>query len=135
MLRKAANTRAIYVNDGAEFEIAGDAKITNFNIANNSGGAIYAAKGAVTTISENATMSGNRAKKGGAVYNDKGVVNINGGFIKENTAVNGGGIYNYGDEAVLNINGGEISENEAADDDNAEKKERSYGGGSKCIRC
>ena len=126
---KAANTRAIYVNDGAEFEIAGNAKITNFNIANNSGGAIYATKGAVTTISENATMSGNRAKKGGAVYNYKGVVNINGGFIKENTAMNGGGIYNYGPEAVLNINDGEISGNKAADDDNAEKKERSYGGG------
>ncbi len=132
-MEKVANTRAIYVNGGAEFEIAGEAKITNFNIANNTdiniGGAIYAAKGAVTTISENATMSGNRAKKGGAVYNYKGVVNINGGFIKENTAMNGGGIYNYGPDAVLNINDGEISGNKAADDDNAEKKERSYGGG------
>ena len=129
---KAANTRAIYVNDGAEFEIAGNAKITNFNIANNTdiniGGAIYAAKGAVTTISEHATMSGNRAKKGGAVYNDKGIVNINGGYIKENTAMNGGGIYNYGAEAVLNINGGEISQNEAADD-RAGETDRSYGGG------
>lgn len=129
---KAANTRAIYVNDGAKVEMAGAAKITNFNIANNTdiniGGAIYAAKGAVTTISEKATMSGNRAKKGGAVYNDKGVVNINGGFIKENTAMNGGGIYNYGAEAVLNINGGEISQNEAADD-RAGETDRSYGGG------
>lgn len=125
---EAANTRAIYVNDGAEFEMAGDAKITNFNIANNSGGAIYTKNGAVTTISENATMSGNRAKKGGAVYNDKGIVNINGGYIKENTAMNGGGIYNYGAEAVLNINGGEISQNEAADD-RAGESDRSYGGG------
>lgn len=124
---KAANTRAIYVNDGAEFEIAGNAKITNFDVPTLDGAAIYSeGANAVVVIDESATLCDNTARYGGAIYNTHGTVDFNGGFIKNNTAKQGGGIYNCGSDAKLNINGGEISGNTAI---SAEESVKSNGGG------
>lgn len=124
---KAANTRAIYVNGGAEFEIAGNAKITNFDVPTLDGAAIYSeGANAVVVIDESATLCDNTARYGGAIYNTHGTVDFNGGFIKNNTAKQGGGIYNCGSDAKLNINGGEISGNTAI---SADKSVKSNGGG------
>ena len=124
---KAANTRAIYVNGGAEFEIAGNAKITNFDVPTLDGAAIYSeGANAVVVIDESATLCDNTARYGGAIYNTHGTVDFNGGFIKNNTAKQGGGIYNCGSDAKFNINGGEISGNTAI---SADESVKSNGGG------
>ncbi|MGN0990522.1 MAG: Ig-like domain-containing protein [Candidatus Ventricola sp.] len=58
------------------------------------------------------TISGNEAANGGGVY-AKAAITISGGEITDNTAEYGGGI--YVDDSTLNLYGGIISENNAVD--------------------
>lgn len=61
-------------------------------------------------ISEKAVISQNTAKfSGGGIYYESGVVELNGGTIKENTAKFGGGAYIYG--GTYSMDDGKISEN------------------------
>ncbi|MFL5306436.1 MAG: hypothetical protein ACJ8F1_14560 [Polyangia bacterium] len=59
------------------------------------GGALYNGPNASITFAENSTFSGNKAKRGGAVYNDAGNINELAVTISGNSAtMAGGGIFN-----------------------------------------
>jgi hypothetical protein len=53
------------------------------------------------------------AVNGGGIYNNNGIVNVNGGEITRNTAFYGGGIFNDG-TGVINMTAGRISGNYAS---------------------
>lgn len=59
---------------------------------------------------------GNSASEGGGIINDEGIININGGSISNNSAIDegGGGISDI--FGTININGGSISNNTAHKD-------------------
>ena len=65
----------------------------NGNKATAEGGGVQNDSLAVITVNSGASVKNNTAKRGGGIYSD-GLVNIVGGIISDNTAIeNGGGIY------------------------------------------
>lgn len=80
------------------------------NRAHESGGGIYT--DGTTQLTES-TLSANRARFGGGLYNNPGedVVTVTRSTVRDNTAVNGGGVYN--DTAYIAFNTSTISGNTA----------------------
>ncbi|MDO5714879.1 MAG: hypothetical protein Q4Q07_10640 [Tissierellia bacterium] len=74
--------------------------------------------GSTLNIKEGTVLTNNKIKdivntatKGGAIYSNRGTINMTGGTISNNAAVNGGGIYL--NKSKLNMTGGIIEGNEA----------------------
>ena len=59
---------------------------------------------------------GNSASEGGGIINDEGIININGGSISYNSAIDEGGVGISDFYGTININGGSISDNTAGKD-------------------
>ena len=70
---------------------------------------------------------GTEGTDGGGIYLEKGIVNINGGSIKGNTAKNGGGIYAVKGE--IHVNGGSIEGNNAVGEKGNKAVKDGEGGG------
>lgn len=86
------------------------ASIENHGTVNTDGGGIYLDKGIVNI--NNGSIKGNTAKNGGGIYAVKGNVKVYGGSIEGNNAADGGGIYLLG--GFHEVTGGEIKGNTAA---------------------
>lgn len=104
-----AKGAAVYNKNGT-FVMKAGASIKNHNVGAD-GAAFYNGEGGIFTFN-GGTISKNRAKKGGGVYN-LGTMNLRGGTISGNYAEYGAGIYNA---KKLNMTNGEISENSASID-------------------
>ncbi|MBR3226232.1 MAG: prepilin-type N-terminal cleavage/methylation domain-containing protein [Atopobiaceae bacterium] len=118
---EASRGGAIYVSGGDLLFAEG--ATTNFenNRAAN-GGAIYYAGTGTVDIPAGVTLSQNEATQGGgAIYVTSGVVEVSGGTVSNNTAVNGGAIHAYAVNAAAAIkcSGGSISNNTASGDGGA----------------
>ena len=109
------NAGGLYVGNHAD-GTTGEAHllggIIQNNKANNHGGAIYVYKGILNI--DGVTITDNTASSyGGAICND-GTLNLNSGTISNNTGADGGAIYNYRDTSIININNITISDNTAS---------------------
>ncbi len=92
-------------NDGYEHALNVENSKFEGNHADTQGGAIYALD-VTTTVSGDSSFVGNTAQNGGAIYNDKGDLNVGEGAVfKDNvsTAQNygGGAIYNDGGNVTI----------------------------------
>lgn len=97
--------------------------------------------GGTLTIGEGAVLQNNTIQSeghwypeaGGAVFAKQGTVNVEGGTVRNNSAVRGGGIYGCND-AVINVSDGTITGNRAVDGANGNLDSR-YGGsgGGICV--
>lgn len=99
---------AIYAkgDPGSDFSHALNVENSKFegNHAVAQGGAIYVLD-TTTTISGDSSFIGNTAKNGGAIYNDKGDLNVGDGVVfKDNVST----AQNYGGGAIYN-NGGDVT--------------------------
>ena len=111
----AASGGGLYVPENARFSITGGSFTGNSAV---NGGGVYA-DGSVTLSNNKATISGNTASaNGGGVYvSENGSFTLSAGSIgesgKENTAVNGGGVYLAGKAQLI---GGSIIYNTTTED-------------------
>lgn len=98
------------------------------------GGSLVGVYGGTLTVGEGAILQNNSIESlgkwypegGGAIFANKGIVNVEGGTIRNNEAVLGGGIYGIYD-SVINMSSGIISGNRAIAGNNAVLP-ASYGG-------
>lgn len=82
-----------------------------------SGGALF---NQGTLVLDNVILSGNKAKNGGAIYNENGSIIINDSIMNANhAALNGGGILNSGANAIIELSNSELKGNSTS----------GYGGG------
>lgn len=93
------------------FTINENVQIIN-NTANNQGGGIYLYEGQTTLTVNGGYIQDNNAKDGGGIYSNYPTLNFRNGYIGNNNAAgNGGGIYHG--SGTLNISGGIIAGNKA----------------------
>ena len=93
--------------EGGTVAVSGG-EVSHNRAQNGSGGGVYS-RSAVVNVEENAALSNNRAKMGGALYADSGSVFVNDGTISGNISTGGGGIYiNSGS---VYIKGGSLTNN------------------------
>ncbi len=79
-----------------------NSKFTNNKATDGDGGVLYQGTAAGNVVFENNIMSGNTATKtGGALYFVSGSLTMRHNFVKENTALNGGAIWNDGGGTFL----------------------------------
>lgn len=98
-------------NGGAIYNKNSTLKVINSTFINNTvmatytygnGGAIYSTSNSNVTV-VNSTFTNNRARQGGAIYVDTGVINISDSKFEDNNASNGGAVYiNTGNITVIN---------------------------------
>ena len=82
------------------------------NTATGQGGGIYLNKGRASLTMNGGYIQNNRAKEGGGVFANYSKIDINDGYIQNNISdTNGGGIYRTSGD--LNVKGGNISGNTA----------------------
>ena len=105
------------------------------------GGSLVGVYGGTLTVGEGAILQNNNIKSegrwypeaGGAILANKGVVNIEGGTIRNNEAVRGGGIYGCYN-AVINMSSGTITGNRAVESASTAIDSRAGGsGGGICV--
>lgn len=104
------NGAAVYMNDPIGVAILSGGKIANCKSVD--GGAVFMTAGTFTISGDGIIEDCEATDTGGAVYLGGGTLNVEGGTIQNNIAVNGGGIYlNNG---TLNATNGTITKNEAS---------------------
>ena len=110
----SGSARGLYVNNGASATLNGTIELCNAPSGTDGGGIYIGANSTVTqNVGSQITESGTNSGNGGGVYiASTGTFNTS-GIIYENSAANGGGIYNNG--GTVNINeGSNISYNGAS---------------------
>ena len=111
---KARSGGGVFITNNAELRMRGGS-ITG-NVENNSGtqitngGGIYVASGLAEV--SGGSIEGNQAGNGGGVYAAGGSVELTGGSIRDNQADTGGGIY-VGGGGQLQVSGGQLNGNTA----------------------
>ncbi len=105
------------VNGGAICVEGGTARVYGVNMENNTatgkGGAVYVAQGG-TLYMNSGLLRENTASEGGAVYNE-GTATLDGVAVRSNTATTGGGIYNNSATLKLQNSSTDIENNTAAE--------------------
>ncbi len=104
----------VYVYDKLELNLADCSETKSGSITGGNGGGVYI-YGTLNMYGGN-IVKNTAVENGGGVYNNKGTLNMYGGNIAENEAEMGGGVYSSG---TFILNGGKITGNEASN----------YGGG------
>ncbi|WP_072499758.1 Cna B-type domain-containing protein [Olsenella phocaeensis] len=156
MLQRASGYygELIHVGGGAKLTLANivvDGGIDNGSWAECTGGSgeggsiVGVFDGGALTIAEGATLQNNYIRSEGHWYPEAGggvfakdagtTVNVEGGTIRNNSAVRGGGIYGC-DNAVINMSSGTITGNHAVDGTNSNPDlDQRYGGsgGGICV--
>ena len=156
MLQRASGYygELIHVGGGAKLTLANivvDGGIGNGSWAKWSGGSgeggslVGVFDGGALTVAEGATLQNNYIRSEGKWYPEAGggvfakgagtTVNVEGGVVRNNSAVRGGGIYGCND-AVINMSSGTITGNHAVDGTNSNPDlDRRYGGsgGGICV--
>ncbi len=106
----SGNGGLIHVTGGiAQLTIQKDATLRNAS-ASGSGGAVYADAGNTVNVS-GGTITGNHAVNGGGIYAVGGVIMISGSITGNTATGSGGGVYA---EGTASVTGGSISNNNAA---------------------
>lgn len=104
----------VYVYDKLELNLADCSETKSGSITGGNGGGVYI-YGTLNMYGGN-IVKNTAVENGGGVYNNKGTLNMYGGNIAENEAEMGGGVYSSG---TFILNGGKITGNKASN----------YGGG------
>ncbi len=102
-----ASDHGVYVNGWTSVFNMNGGSIENCGTSSTDGGGVYLEKGIVNV--NGGSIKGNTAKNGGGIYAARGNVKVYGGSIEQNTAADGGGIYVAG--GFHAVNGGEIKGN------------------------
>ncbi len=116
----AANSRIFDIQGGSLTicDCAGGGVITGGNVkehdgsGGSSGGAIYVDNNSTVTLN-GGTIKDNSAVQGGGVYVNRGKFIMNGGVISDNNASAGGGVYLHNGDATFEMSKGSISNNTA----------------------
>jgi Chlamydia polymorphic membrane protein (Chlamydia_PMP) repeat len=110
----AQNGGALYLSEDSLYLVSSDT--ISDNKAADDGGGIYAPAGGDDIAVENGSVSGNKAGElGGGIYSSSEFWEMTGVTVTDNTAADGGGVYNDQD-ATLELSGGTFSGNRATAD-------------------
>ena len=113
---------------------SGDGQTGVVSNGDGGGGSLVGVYGGILTVGEGAILQNNSIESrgtwypegGGAIFVNKGTVNVEGGIIRNNEAVLGGGIYGIYD-STINMSSGTITGNRALQG-NSSTLPTSYGG-------